>query len=185
MTTTNRRKVLVPLATLLAAGAVAIGSGATFTSSTVSTTSVASGNVTHTNDTTSLDIAGIKPGDVITGDVTIENTGDLDATLTLEETESTSGFTAGDLKLTLNNGTEDIWAGDFGALADAANPILDVGDLAVGASTTVTWTVTFVETAGNENQGQEADASYQWVTTQEDGDTTGVFDRVASVVTGG
>lgn len=49
----NTKKVLLPLATLLAAGAVAIGSGATFTSSTANTiSSVTSGTLTHTNSKT-------------------------------------------------------------------------------------------------------------------------------------
>ena len=40
----NSRKILVPLATLAAAGAIAIGSGATFTSTTANTiSSVTSG----------------------------------------------------------------------------------------------------------------------------------------------
>ena len=46
--TTNRRKILIPLATLLAAGAVAVGSGATFTSTTMSASAVTAGTLVHT-----------------------------------------------------------------------------------------------------------------------------------------
>ena len=64
--TTNRRKILIPLATLLAAGAVAVGSGATFTSTSVSSSAVTAGNLVHTNsrDGLSMNVANIKPGDI-------------------------------------------------------------------------------------------------------------------------
>ena len=75
----NRRKILVPLATLVAAASVAVGSGASFTSTTASTTAVTSGSVTHASDTTSLAITNIKDKDVIRGSVTITNTGSLTA----------------------------------------------------------------------------------------------------------
>src|SRR5687768_9240195 len=48
--TLSRRKVLIPLATVLAAGTIAVGSGATFTSTTGNTASaVTSGTLKHTN----------------------------------------------------------------------------------------------------------------------------------------
>lgn len=50
MTVTRTHKVLVPLATLLVAGAIAVGSGATFSSTTGSTISaMTSGSLEHTN----------------------------------------------------------------------------------------------------------------------------------------
>ena len=80
----NRRKVLVPLTTVLVAGAVAVGSGATFTSTTDNTiSSVTSGTLTHTNSKDRAAIfnlpANLKPGDVVNGTVTITNTGSLPA----------------------------------------------------------------------------------------------------------
>src|SRR5690606_16845730 len=48
--TTRSKKVLVPLATLLAAGAIAVGSGASFTSTTENTISaVTSGTLEQSN----------------------------------------------------------------------------------------------------------------------------------------
>lgn len=184
MSATDRRKVLVPLATLLAAGAVAIGSGATFTSSTVSTTSLASGSVTHANDVTGLDVKNIKPGDVVTGSVTVTNTGTLDSTLTLQEVASTNGFAAqgADLQLTLSSGTTELYSGTFGGLADAT--VIDLGALPVDGATTVTWTVSLTETVDNSNEGKSASASYEWVSTQEAGDDKGVLARLSGVVTG-
>jgi len=167
MSVKNRRKVLVPLATLLAAGAVAVGSGATFTSTTASTTSVASGKVEHTHDVTSLDITNIKPGDVIRGSVKITNTGTLPAGVTLRETSSTNGFNGDNLKLRLLQGDNVLFNGTFGALAD--DTVLSLGDLAVAGSTSVQWEVTLVQTAGNTDEGRTASASYQWVSTQQPG----------------
>ncbi|NYG56653.1 TasA family protein [Nocardioides perillae] len=167
--TRRSRKVLVPLATLMAAGAVAVGSGATFTSTTASTTSVASGSVTHANDVTKLDIANIKPGDTITGSVVITNTGTLPSTLTLQETGDATTFNGADLELSLTQGGTSLYDGSFGALDNATK--LALGALPVGGSTTVTWTVTLVESADNLNEGKTASASYQWVSTQDAGVT--------------
>jgi spore coat-associated protein N len=163
----TRRKVLVPLATLLAAGAVAIGSGATFTSTTASTTSVASGHVEHTLDNTLLDVTNIKPGDVVTGSVKLTNTGTLPATVTLRETASTNTFTTNALKLDLTQGDKVLYSGNFGDLAD--DTVLPLGAVDVAGSTTVTWKVTFAADAGNANEKKAASASYTWISTQNPG----------------
>lgn len=167
--TSNRRKVLVPLATLLAAGAVAIGSGATFTSTTASTTTVASGHVEHTLDNTKLDIANIKPGDVITGSVELTNTGTLPATVTLRENLSTNTFTDGalTLELTQAGNATPLYSGNFGGLADTT--VLPLGAVDVDGSTTVTWKVTFAADATNLDEKKAASASYTWISTQNPG----------------
>ncbi len=162
----TRRKVLVPLATLMVAGAVAVGSGASFTSTTASTTAVSSGNVTHVNDVTSLDITNIKDGDVITGSVTITNTGTIDSTLTLAETGSSSTFVDGDLDLRLTQDGETLYDGTFGELGE----VLDLGALPVGDTATVVFTVTLTESTDNTNEGKSASASFQWVSTQVEGE---------------
>ena len=161
----TRRKVLVPLATLMVAGAVAVGAGASFTSTTASTTAVSSGNVTHVNDVTSLDITNIKDGDVITGSVPITNTGTIDSTLTLAETGSSSTFVDGDLDLRLTQDGETLYAGTFGELGE----VLDLGALPVGDTATVVFTVTLTESTDNTNEGKSASASFQWVSTQVEG----------------
>ena len=68
--TTNRRKILIPLATLLAAGAVAVGSGATFTSTSVSSSAVTAGTLVHTQHGQrghDERHARSSPGDTVTG----------------------------------------------------------------------------------------------------------------------
>lgn len=166
ITTNRKRKVLVPLATLLGASAVAVGSGASFTSTSAHAVSVTSGVLSHTNDHTggTLTVSNLRPGDTATGTLTITNDGTLDSTLSLQETASTTGFTAGDLTLTISQDGTEVYAGDFGGLADAT--LLDLGALPVDASTTITYTIALASTAGNEDQGQSASAAYQWVTTQ-------------------
>ncbi|MET1060625.1 MAG: hypothetical protein ABWX84_13590 [Nocardioides sp.] len=172
---TTSRKILVPLATLLAAGAVAVGSGADFTSTTNSATAVTAGKLIHTNSANgvTLNITKIKPGDSISSDVVITNTGDLDSTLTLAETSEYNGattptvkpaFTAGDLKLTITKGATVVYDGNLGAWAN--NTPFALGALNVGGSTTLTFTVSMPSTAGNANQGAVAGATYQWVSTQ-------------------
>ena len=83
MAISSRRKAVAALATMLAAGAVAVGSGATFTTQTHNTVSgVTAGNLKQTNskaDKAVLNLANIKPGDSVTGSVTITNTGSIGA----------------------------------------------------------------------------------------------------------
>jgi hypothetical protein len=172
-TVKNNRKILVPLATMLVAGAVAVGSGATFTSQSASSVAVTSGTLTHANDKNaqSLNISDIKPGDTRTGSLTITNDGDLDSTLTLQETADSNTFVTGDLelKITQSGVTTPLFEGNFGALDNSAK--VSLGELPVGATTTVTFVVSMPESAGNANQGKSASASYAYVTTQKAGDS--------------
>ncbi len=174
-TTSTSRKVLVPLATLLVAGAVAVGSGATFTSQSAHTVSVTSGTLKHTNskDGQTLTVTGLKPGDSKTGTLTLTNDGSIDSTLTLQETADASTFVSGDLKLKITESgvATPLYDGNFGGLDNTTK--VDLGALNVGDSTTVTFTVSMPSTAGNANQGKTASASYQYVTTQS-GDKSGV-----------
>jgi hypothetical protein len=169
--TANSRKVLVPLATLLVAGAVAIGSGATWTSTTSSSVSVTSGTLIHTNSHKDqvLTIANMKPGDTATGTVVITNTGTLDSVLSFQETSDTTTFATGGLNLVIKQDGTDVYNGNFG---DMANTVRNAGNLAVGATSTFTFTVSMPADADNANQGKSASATYRWVTTQKDSGTT-------------
>src|SRR5262245_48015548 len=163
--TATSRKVLVPLATLLVAGAIAIGSGATWTSTTSSSVSVTSGTLLHTNshDNAVLTVAGIKPGDTVTGTVVIANTGTLDSKLTLQESGDTSTFAAGGLNLVIKQDGVSLYSGDFGGFSNTAQ---DLGDLNAGQASTFTFTVSMPANATNPNQGKTAAAPYNWVTKQ-------------------
>jgi hypothetical protein len=174
MNGTTSRKVLVPLATLLAAGAVAVGSGATFTAQSANAAStVTSGTLLHSNSKAGAQIFGLsnlKPGDVVNGSVVIQNTGTLPGTFTLRETASSNGFGAGMLTLTIKDGATTLYDGNFGDLADDAQVAL--GEFAAGASKTYTFTVALDAAATDSEQGKRATAEYQWVATQLAGQTT-------------
>lgn len=162
----NRRKVLVPLATMLVAGAVAVGSGADFTSSSTHTTSVTAGTLHHTNSKQglALTVTDIKPGDSQSGSLTITNDGSLDSTLSLQETTDSTSFVAGALKLKITDGTTVVYDGDFGGLDNTVKNQL--GSLPEGATKTITFTVSMPTSATDANQGATASAGYQYVTTQ-------------------
>jgi spore coat-associated protein N len=169
--TATSRKVLVPLATLLVAGAVAIGSGATWTSTTSSAVSVTSGKLLHTNshDNAVLTLTNIKPGDTMTGTVLITNTGNIDSKLTLQESGDTSTFAAGGLNLNIKQDGVSLYNGDFGGFTNTAQ---DLGDLNAGQSSTFTFVVSMPANASNANQDKAAAATYTWVTTQKNSGST-------------
>ena len=171
MTATTSRKVLVPLATLLAAGAIAVGSGATCTSTTSSSVTVASGTLLHTNnhDNAVLTLNNIKPGDTMTGTVDIKNTGTIDSKLSLQESGDTSTFAAGGLNLVIKQDGATLYSGDFGGYV---NTVQDLGDLNAGVTSTFTFIVSMPANASNANQDKDAAATYTWVTTQKNSGST-------------
>ena len=171
--TANRRKVLVPLATLLAAGAVAVGSGATFSSTTGNTiSSVTSGTLTHSNSKANaaiFDLTNMKPGDTLNGGLTVTNTGSLPATFSLTETASSNGFTGSNLTLSITNTTTgaELYNGTFGGLEDGKANALGV--ITPGAANTYRFTVKLAQDTPNTDQGKTATASYKWDSIQLDG----------------
>ena len=172
----NTRKVLVPLATLLAAGAVAVGSGATFTSSRGNTLSaVTSGTLTQSNsknDAAIFDLTNLKPGDTLNGYLTVTNTGSLGARFSLTETTSSNGFTGGNLTLAITNTTTGtvVYDGTFGGLADGAEN--DLGVVAPGVANQYKFTVKLAQDTPNADQGKTASAAYTWDSVQLDATTT-------------
>jgi hypothetical protein len=167
-TALTSRKVLVPLATLLAAGALAVGSGATWTSTTDSSVAVTSGTLIHTNDHdgATLTLADIKPGDTMTGTVTVENTGDVDSTLDIAASGVTSTF-SDDLTITVLEGTTELYDGSFADLAITQTDI----DFDVDATVTYTFTVALDAGAANVDQDKAAGATFTWTQTQVDGES--------------
>lgn len=167
--TATRRKVLVPLATLLAAGAIAVGSGASFTSVTESPgSSFTTGTLTQSNsraDQAIFKMDNLKPGDTVSGTVTITNTGSMPSTFTLKET-ATNGFTKPEnLTLTITDVTtaEKIWSGTLGTMGSD-----ELGTWAAGEAHTFEFSAALALSAGNEEQGKTATASYTWNGVQVD-----------------
>lgn len=176
-TRTSRRSttVLVPLATLLAAAAVAVGSGATFTSQTGNTvSSVTAGTLKHTNskaDRAIFDLTNMKPGDTLNGELVLTNTGSLPASFGLTEVSSANGFTGSNLALTITNTTTgtQVYTGTFGGLADGVRTGLGVVE--PGVANSYRFTVKLAQDTPNTDQGAAASAVYAWDSVQLDAET--------------
>lgn len=176
------RKILVPLATVLAASAVAVGSGATFTSQTGNTISaVTAGTLAQTNSKAGqaiFDLSNVKPGDVVNGSLTLTNTGSLPANFSLTESSSVNGFGnnqaggASDLSLTITNTTKgvQVFTGSFGDLVDGT-PV-SLGHWAAGEANVYRFSVTLAQDAPNADQGKTASAVYTWDAVQDAATTT-------------
>lgn len=165
------RKILVPLATLLAAGSIAVGSGATFSSTSGNTISaVTAGSLTQTNSKDGaaiFNLTNMKPGDVLNGSLTLTNSGSLPALFSLTEVSSTNGFSASNLTLDIKDaaGGTPVFSGTFGGLADGAKN--DLGTWAPGQAHTYVFTVKLSADATNAEQGKTASAVYSWSSVQD------------------
>ena len=170
------KKILLPLATLVAAGAIAVGSGATFTSTSANTiSSVTAGSLTQSNSKANaavFNLTNIKPGDVVNGGLTIKNTGTLPATFSLTETASTNTFTAANLTLTITNTTTNkvVYTGTFGGLVDGAKN--DLGVVAPGVANDYVFSVKLDSATTAADQGKSATAAFQWDSVQADAATS-------------
>jgi hypothetical protein len=162
------RRILVPLATLAAAGALTIGSGANFTSTSKNPASmVASGTLTQSNskaDAAIFNVNNIKPGDTVVGEVKITNTGTLPANFSLTETVAANTFVNKSmLQLVVSDATGTIYSGAFGSLGSTKS----VGTtLKAGEARTYKFAVTLSPDATNDEQGKSASATYTWDAVQ-------------------
>jgi len=156
------RLVVLPLASLLAAAGLTVGSGADFRSSlVVSTPSTTSGALSPSNgraNSAIFRLGNLKPGDSLTGSVVIANSGWL-------VERGTNGFVKKDnLSLVIaaptapTAPTAPIWVGTFGALT-REGPLALGGD---GTPRKYIFTVTLAPSADNTEQGRTASASYRW-----------------------
>jgi spore coat-associated protein N len=160
------RQLLLPLATLLAAGSIVIASGADFTSSSASAANTyATGTLTHSNDRDGAVIfsgTGLKPGESVGGTAVIRNDGSLPAGFTLTEFDVASDFVDGSLlHLNVTEDGVEIYDGALGAM-----PVLDLGEFAPNDERTYLFTATLDSTAGNDEQGRTATVKYGWDAVQ-------------------
>lgn len=170
----SRKRILVPLAGLVVAAAITVGSGADFIANSVNTNNAFStGTLAQTNSKAGsaiFSLSNLKPGDTLNGKVTITNSGSLPAAFTLTE-NATNGFTNKDnLTLTISTGGTTVWTGTFGALTAGAP--LALGTFPAGEAREYTFSVTLAASAGNEEQGKTAGATYSWNSTQTAATTT-------------
>lgn len=176
------RKALIPLTTLAAAGALAIGSGANFTSNTANAASVvASGTLTQSNSKANaaiFNVTNIKPGDTVNGDLTITNTGSLPAVMSVTET-ATNGFAdKTNLVMTITQGTTTVFTGTFGTLGTKA-----LGTFAAGEARLYHFSTTLKASATNLEQGKSANATYSWDGAQTANVTVNQPDGAAATAT--
>ena len=160
------RRLLVPLATLAAAGALVVGSGADFTSASANSQSVVtSGTLTQSNSRDNaaiFNVTNIKPGDTVTGSVTITNTGSLPAKFSVTETD-TGNFTDRTLlSMTIKQGATTVYSGPFGGATLGTAETIPLGTFQKAEARTYDYTVTLAQSATNLEQGKTANASYTW-----------------------
>lgn len=174
--TRSRKRLIVPLAGLLVAAAITVGSGADFVANSVNAANAFStGTLTQSNSKSGSAIftaANLKPGDTLNGTVTITNSGSLPADFALTE-DALNGFvTKSNLALVITRSgeaTSPVWSGTFGDLT-AAGP-LSLGTFAPGEARTYTFSTTLAPSATNAEQGKNATAKYTWNSTQTAADT--------------
>ncbi|WP_218221550.1 M73 family metallopeptidase [Nesterenkonia sp. Act20] len=170
----RRRRMLLPLAGLLGAAALVVGSGADFVSSSVNEgNAYTTGTLTQSNSKANsaiFNMDDLKPGDTVTGGVEITNSGSLPASFKLTE-DATNGFAdPANLQLSITDGSDEtLYSGTFGALTDGEP--LDLGDWEAGESRDFTFSVTLDQSAGNEEQGKTAGGSYTWDAVQAEATT--------------
>jgi hypothetical protein len=179
------KRTLAVLAAVLAAVGVAIGSGANFTASAANPSNVFTAGTLSISNTPSgaiVTASNMKPGDVATGTVDIENTGSLTGTFTLRRSALTDSDSGNPMSAKLDVLVED--CGDFSAgtpSCDAADTDVYSGTLEAmtgtyslgsfpGNGTTgkhrYKFTVTFNSSAGNQYQGDSSTAEFTWDATQ-------------------
>lgn len=147
----RRMQVLLTLAVLLLAVSVVIGSGANFTSQSANPDNVfTAGNLSHTNSKAGAAILTadkMKPGQTVTGSVTLTNDGDISGDFSFAKVMGINvlGNGGGDfrtkLDLTIKEGATTVWTGKIGATIPAA--AMNLGTWAPGATHTYDFTVTF------------------------------------------
>lgn len=181
-----RRLIMVGgtlVAAMVVASAFLVGSGAVFTSTSANPSNVfTAGTLTHSNSKAGaaiLTASLMKPGDVKTGTVTIQNTGDLsgDFGLSMLKTADVAGPNGGRLfnvlKLKIDDGATNVYDGNLKDFPSSATP-LALGTYAPNDSHTYTFTVTFPDggvpgsnsTGDNAYQGSSTTVEFNWTAVQ-------------------
>ena len=155
---TSARKFILPVATVIGAGALAMAMGVPWTSANEG----GAGFRLHADDNqgAELTISQMEPGDSVSRNVTIRNSGAEDSRLSFEENAAPATFANGELNLKIEHDGRTVYDGTFGAMNDVSQ---DVGNLPPGGSSVFTFTVSLPKDAPYANQGEAAVASYSWV----------------------
>jgi spore coat-associated protein N len=159
----KRRRLLLilPIVVVMIAAAAVMASGATFTASSANPNNTfTAGNLSHSNSKAGsaiLTASKMKPGDSVTGSVTITNDGDLPGTFTLSTSSlaetavgTGGGHLADVLQLKIMDGTTQIYNESIKSVGT-----ITLGTWAAGAAHTYDFTVTFPDggTPGSNSTG--------------------------------
>ena len=175
-------RTLGVLAVVLLAASVAVGSGAAFTAQTANpSNSFASGTlqmVNSKNTAAVLTAANMKPGDTATGTVDIQNSGSLSGVYTLSRTNLTNSDATNPMSAVLDvvvkdcgnfsAGTPTCDAGDpvrYSGTLTAMNSAISLGTYAANEQHRYEFRVTFQSSAGNQYEGDNTSARFQWDAT--------------------
>ena len=177
------KRTIGVLAVVLAGVGVAVGSGANFTAQSANpsnTFTAGSLSMSNSKDNAAiLSASGMKPGDVATGTVDIENTGSIAGTFSLSRTNLVDTPASPAMSTQLNVLVKD--CGDFSGATPtcvAGDPTIYSGTLAaMGASYALgnyaptdkhryEFTVTFAASAGDQYEGASSTATFQWDAVQ-------------------
>ena len=168
------RRTLAALAVVLVAVGITIGSGASFTASAANPGNVfATGTLSIANNpaTALFTASGLKPGDVSTGMVDMQNTGSLAGDFALRTTNA-SGYSAllGQLDLVVadcgawttsapscSSGTTTVYSGKVDALTNEA-----LGSYAGGVKHRYKFAVTLPSSTDDTFQGRSAQVDFSW-----------------------
>jgi len=172
------RRTLGALAVVLAAVGITVGSGANFTASAANPGNVfATGSLTIGNSpaTAVFNATGLKPGDVNTGTVDIENTGTLSGTFQLA-TANGSGDTSMLGQLDVVVGDCGAWSGGSPPSCASPSPVYtgkvnaltgsSLGTYTAAAKRRYKLTVTLPSNTDDSFQGKSAQVDFAWSATQ-------------------
>lgn len=153
----SSRRYLLPLVIVLAVGGLLMVLGVPWTSASEGTAGVRL--QAAADQGAKLSITTLEPGETVTKNVTIRNSGSGESRLSFEENAQPSTFAGGQLHLLIEHDGRTVYDGRFGAMNDVSQ---DVGSLPPGGSSTFTFIVSLPESAPYANQGKPATASYTW-----------------------
>lgn len=157
MKITISRKLVVSVVVVVVGAAIAAMSGISWSQASESQAGV---QLVADDHLATLTVTDIQPGDAVTRLVTINNSGAGPARLDFTEQGDAAGYLDGQLLLSVDVAGRELYAGQFGAMADLTQ---DMGVVGAGESVTFRFTVSLPDEVTYLGPGREtATASYAW-----------------------
>ena len=158
MNITISRKLVVSVVAVPTVAAMAAFSGISWSQASGSPNGV---QLVADDHLAPLTVTDIQPGDEVTRRVTIQNSADRPARLAFTEQGDPAAYRDGQLGLSIDADGREVFAGQFGAMADLTQ---DMGQVGAGESVTFRFTVSLPDDVTYLAPGRErASASYAWV----------------------